>query len=286
MSITLAGVFDSDTEARAASRKLEDAGIDKQAIHVSSGSTTIAMAESEDRRGFFAKLFGIGDDDDSPSHYAEAMRRGNAVVTVNLADESRLDEVSDILEDCGAADIDQRAEQWKASGYTPTPLTSKPIGGARDDGEGATMRSVEEELKIGKRTVQKGRVRVHRTMTETPVEEQVSLRDETASIERKAVDRPATEADLQAAFKDKDIEITETSEEPVVSKSARVTEEVSVGKKSSERTETVRDNVRSTKIDVDDRSGEMPAAPRRYAGAERRANSGRPYTGADRRASF
>ena len=114
------------------------------------------------------------------------------------------------------------------------------------------MKSIQEDLKVGKRVVQKGRVRIHRTMTETPVEEQVRLRDERAIIDRKQVDRPATEADLRTAFKDQDIEIRETSEEPVVSKSARVVEEVSVGKRSSERTETIRDSVRGTRIDVEE----------------------------------
>lgn len=287
MSITLAGVFDSDTQAQAACRKLEQAGIDKRAIRVESGSSSSSpAAEPEDRRGFFQKLFGIGDDDASSSHYAEATRRGNPVVTVQLADENRVNEVSDILEDSGAVDVDQRVEQWKASGYVP-PATGTHLAGTHiaDGDDGQTMKSVEEDLKVGKRVVQKGRVRIHRSMTETPVEEQVTLRDEKASIERKKVDRPATDADMQAAFKDKDVEIRESSEEPVVSKSARVTEEVSVGKKSSDRTETVKDSVRSTHIDVEN-MGDVPASSRRtFSGPDRRKGAGGTYMGAERRAS-
>lgn len=280
MSTTLVGVFDAYDEAQEASRKLEDAGIGRQSIRVESGSTTTAAAPAEDRRGFFAKLFGLGDDDENVGHYSEAVRRGNAVVTVSLDDETRIGEVTDILEDCGAADVDERVEQWKASGYTPTPMAGRSMA---DDGD-ETMKSVEEELKIGKREVQQGRVRVHRTMSETPVEEQVTLRDERAAIERKKVDRPATEADLQGAFKDREIEVRETTEEPVVSKSARVVEEVSVGKKGSERTETVRGNVRKTEIDVDN-ADDVPGSLRDYSGPERRSSRAA-YSGVERRSAM
>ena len=231
---------------------------------------------------FFADLFGSGEGD--AAHYSEAVRRGNAVLSVTLANEARADEISELLEECGAVDVDERAEQWKASGYVP-PLSAATM--PRDGGDDV-LKLVEEELKVGKRTVQQGAVRVHRRLTETPVEEEVSLRDERAVVERKKVDRPLSEAEMQTAFQDKDIEIRETSEEPVVSRTAaRVVEEISVGKQSSERTETVRDTLRSTKADVeslgDDESAD-DSLPR-FSGSERRMNSDRAYAGVERRAS-
>ena len=294
MSITVVGVFDEYSDAQKACEKLESAGIDKQSIHVETGSTQTPAEQPTGRRGFFAELFSLGDDD-TPEHYSEAVRRGNAVVTVDVADESRIGALSDILENCGAVDVDERVEQWKATGYAAPAGATRSAAAATGDSE--TLKSVEEELKIGKRTVEKGRVRVHRSMTETPVEEQVTLRDESAEIERKQVDRPATEADMQAAFKDTDFEIRETTEEPVVSKSARVVEEVSVGKKASERTETVRDTVRSTQVDVEN-LGDVPhrnrladdgvgaAKSRYYAGPERRNGSAGSYPGSERRAGL
>jgi uncharacterized protein (TIGR02271 family) len=278
MSITLAGVFDSDTEARAACNRLEAAGIDRRMIQVTANSNSGSSEDIEDRRGFFQKLFGIGDDDDSSYHYSEAVRRGNSVVTVELANESRIDEVCRILEDAGAVDVDERVEDWRASGYAP------PVGGeatAAREGE-QTLRSVEEQLNVGKRTVLKGRVRVHRTTEETPVEEQVTLRDEKASIQRRKVDRPATEADVSAAFKDEDIEIRESAEVPVVEKTARVVEEVTVGKKSAARTETVKERVRRSRIDVEDTT-DVPDDEWSYSGPERRKVASRPYTGVERR---
>ena len=87
-------------------------------------------------------------------------------------------------------------------------------------------------------------------VVETPVEEQVALRQERVDVERRPVDRPVTEADR--LFQERAVEATETTEEAVVSKEARVTEEVVVRKEAEERTETVRDTVRRTEVEVDD----------------------------------
>ena len=64
------------------------------------------------------------------------------------------------------------------------------------------------------------------------------------------MDRAATGADM--AFREGTIEVTETSEVPVVAKEARVVEEVVVGKTATDRTETVRDTVRRTDVEVED----------------------------------
>jgi len=110
---------------------------------------------------------------------------------------------------------------------------------------------VEEELRVGKREVERGGIRVYSRMEEKPVEEKVNLREETVRVERHAVDRPATSGDFKDAFKEGTIEVTEHVEQPVVQKQARVVEEVVVGKEATERTETVRDTVRKTDVQVD-----------------------------------
>jgi stress response protein YsnF len=78
--------------------------------------------------------------------------------------------------------------------------------------------------------------------------------------------RPITDAD----FTDKVIEVTETDEEAVVSKTARVREEVVVRKDETERAETVRDTVRREDVEITKEPGVerssstasgMPAAP-------------------------
>jgi stress response protein YsnF len=54
------------------------------------------------------------------------------------------------------------------------------------------------------------------------------------------------------AFRERTVEAQANSEEAVVSKTARVTGEVVVEKDAEQRTETVSDTVRSTKVDVED----------------------------------
>jgi uncharacterized protein (TIGR02271 family) len=120
--------------------------------------------------------------------------------------------------------------------------------GSADQGE-VVLPVVEEELQVGKREVQTGGVRVTTEVTEKPAEAQVSLRDEEVRVERRRVNRPISEADL-AALKDEVIEVTETDEQAVVNKRARVVEEVVIDKQVQERTETIRDTVRRTEVEV------------------------------------
>lgn len=157
----------------------------------------------------------------------------------------------------GATPISQAAGPMTASDSTTdvdkfaAPGNSLGAGAARTVEGQEAIPVVEEELHVGKREVQRGGVRVHSRVEERPVEEQVNLREEHAVVERRPVDRPASQADLGNAFRESSIEITETAEMPMVSKEARVVEEVVVGKDVSERTETVRDTVRRTDVDVE-----------------------------------
>ena len=112
------------------------------------------------------------------------------------------------------------------------------------------LQVAEERLRVGKREIERGGVRVRSYVTERPVEEQVSLRQERVTVERRPVDRPVEAGD--AAFQERTIEATERGEEAVVDKDVRVTEEVALGKDVDTRTETVRDTVRKTEVEVED----------------------------------
>ena len=76
-------------------------------------------------------------------------------------------------------------------------------------------------------------------------------------VERRPVTdaRPVTNAD----FTDKVVEMTETDEEAVISKTARVREEVVVRKDATERTETVRDTVRREDVEITKEPGVAPS---------------------------
>jgi uncharacterized protein (TIGR02271 family) len=110
---------------------------------------------------------------------------------------------------------------------------------------------VEERLRVGKREVDRGGVRVRSYVVEEPVHEEVSLREERVEIERRPVTARASAADADL-FRDQTIEVSERGEEAVVSKDAVVTEEVVVRKSADQRTENIDETVRRTEVDVDD----------------------------------
>jgi uncharacterized protein (TIGR02271 family) len=166
----------------------------------------------------------------------------------------------------GLIDIEREAQDWRSSGWkgfdtTAAPMrntatTSAPRKTTVTNGNPAinTYQVVEENLQVGKRQVETGGVRVTSNVSEVPVEEEVKLRQEHVNVERRPVDRPATAADLNS-FKEGTIEVRETQEQPVVSKEARVVEEVRVTKDVEEHTEKVRDTVRRTDVDVEPIAG-------------------------------
>lgn len=136
---------------------------------------------------------------------------------------------------------------------TTTTTTSQSSGSTSSRAAGGREQAipvVQEELQVGKREVNRGGVRVFSRVVEKPVEERVQLRDEKVSVERRPVNRNMS-AGESAAFKENVIEVRETDEEAVVAKQARVVEEVVVRKDVGQRTETVRDTVRRTDVNVE-----------------------------------
>jgi uncharacterized protein (TIGR02271 family) len=159
----------------------------------------------------------------------------------------------------------------------------KMIGRTRD--EQAAIPVVEEELAVGKRTVETGGVRVEKEVTARPVEENVSLHEERVTVERRPVNREVQPGDLRA-FENETIEMRETAEEAVVEKRARVVEEVVVGKEAHERTEHISDTVRRTDVRIEPIAGSTTAsagtrtfddAPFRTHYSQNFANSGWEY---------
>jgi len=111
------------------------------------------------------------------------------------------------------------------------------------------MPIIEEQLRIGKRTVKSGGVRVHTHVEEEPVQEQVKLHEEKVSVERRPANRLVENA--PGAFKEGTIEVKEISEVPVADKQVRVSEEIVINKQVTEHEETVRDTVKRREVDVD-----------------------------------
>jgi stress response protein YsnF len=101
------------------------------------------------------------------------------------------------------------------------------------------------------------------------VEENVTLHTERVSIDR----RPPSAGSRvdNADFTDRNIEVTETDEEAVIGKTARVKEEVVVHKEATDRVETVHDTVRRQDVEI-----ERDASTRRTSGATPIPTTARP----------
>ena len=171
---------------------------------------------------------------------SDGLNAGGSIVVVS-GPEAYTDAAEDIFGRHRAKQVDEKVIK--------DDTARQPVA-AVNTGADAVVPVVEEELLVGKRQVQRGGVRVYSRVVETPVEETVVLQEEHAVIDRHPVNRPVTEADLDK-MRTQSIEITETTEVPVVGKSARVVEEVLVSKEASERTEHITDTVRKTEVEVE-----------------------------------
>ena len=171
----------------------------------------------------------------------DGLTAGGAVLSVQALSE-HADKVESIFE-AHAAKIDEVNIDDDMSAAA-LPVAAVPAAES-------SIPIVEEALNVGKRTVDAGGVRVYRRVVEIPVEERVTLREEHAFVDRRPVDRAVTDADLLAQG-ERVIELTETEEQVVVGKEARVIEEVRVGKEGVDRVETVRDTVRHTEVEVEE----------------------------------
>ncbi|MGI8951928.1 MAG: YsnF/AvaK domain-containing protein [Chitinophagaceae bacterium] len=228
-----------------------------------SGSTITSDYKNEHESGitkFFRSLF--GNDDKEVNRYSEVARRSGSMVTVHAQSDDEAERAADILDEYGAVDVDERATEYGYSGSTKntydtaetdtydTADTDTDIDTKKDKSSNS-VNVIKEDIQIGKRTVETGGKRLRSRIIEKPVEEELRLREEKVSVKRNTVDRPATDAEL-ANFQEGEVELVERAEVPVVSKQARVVEEVSLNKEVNERKETIKDTVRSTEVDVED----------------------------------
>ncbi len=258
---TIVAVYDTPAHAELAVQDLLQAGIPESAVHRHAqegsyaGTSTAPAARSTEGTGFWSSLFG-GEPDHDTAVYDRSVSSGSTAVTVKVAD-AHVEKVTQILEQHHPIDIDERAGSYGLSQTTTTtrePLVgAAPVVGtmpkaAATATDGDKIQLSEEALAVGKRVLNRGTTRIRRFVVETPVEEEIRLRDEKVTIER----RPVTDgrAVPDASWTDKTIELTESAEEAVVSKTARVKEEIDVKKVATERTETVRDTVRREDVEI------------------------------------
>jgi uncharacterized protein (TIGR02271 family) len=255
---TLIAVYNTESEAQSAIREMKGAGLSNEQIQTHSKTTAGSAqpattgAAREHETGFMGWLKSLFGADEDQTAYSNAYRDGRTVVSVRVS-EQQVEQVADVLERYHPVDL---REQEGSAPVKEQEATRASAAGAASSRSGAGTNTagavpvIREDMAVGKRAFQRGGVRVHAHLVEEPVEETVRLREERAFVDRQAVDRPATPADLKTGA-EQVIEVEERAETPVVEKRARVVEEISVGKNASERSETVRDNLRHTEVEVE-----------------------------------
>jgi len=252
---TVIAVFRDLSDAQAAANELEANGFSEEEIYISSSDTS-RSSEYKGRgheggiAGWFKRVFG-SDDETDRSYYENAVSSGNFLLSVDT-DEDNVNTAADVLNRYSPVDI-QRGDETNQRERTVSAGSKAPKAGraAADAlGESGAIPVVKEELRVGKRTVLRGGVRVYSRVVEQPVEETVNLQEQRVRVERQPVNRPVSESDFRTG-RDEVIEVEEYAEEPVVSKEARVVEEVRVNKESTQRTEKVKDTVRRTEVNVE-----------------------------------
>jgi uncharacterized protein (TIGR02271 family) len=283
----IVAMFNSFERARAARDRLLEEGIPSADMDIITQDAAPGYSNYDYERtdeGFWGAVKRFFLPEEHAAGYTEALRRGQAMLVVRPPFE-RHDRIVEILEGYDPIDFDTQEEEWRKSGWTGTvPAATTPTatdigtagqqttelraaaqpvarpftaetrtatGVAATPGvESEAIPVVEEDVRVGKRQVERGGVRVRSYVLERPVEKDVTLREERVDVERRPVDRPAGTLP-EGAFRERSIEVTATAEEPVVQKEARVVEEVAVRKQAEERTETVRDTVRKTEVEVE-----------------------------------
>jgi uncharacterized protein (TIGR02271 family) len=245
MTQTVIGIFKNTSDAQDAVEELLDNGFTEGNVDLSVNNATMSSATNNDSESgiskFFKNLFG---GDDESDRYTKAAERGS-IVTVHTQTSEEAQQAAELLDKYGAIEVN---DDDQGTNYESNTRSSEDYVNAE---EGQTVSVIEENLQIGKRDTETGGVRLKSRIVEKPVEENLRLREEYVRIERNQVDRAATDEDLKNSG-DVNIELIEHAEVPVVSKEARVVEEISIGKDVKHREETVKETVRKTEVDIEE----------------------------------
>lgn len=222
------GLYDDPRKAQDVKQELLRAGLQEDDIEL--------MDQKEDRQ-LDQHLAEFGLSREHARLYAEAVRRGKAVLNAHAPDD-QADQILEILNNAGARDIEEAKSEFSAGGGKQGSLQSIP--------------EVEEKVSVGKKQTLLGGKRVTTKVTEKPIEESVRLKEEKVEIRKSESDRKLSPEEAEQAFKEETRDFTETREVAEVTKEARETGRVEIETKAEEREEKVQAKVRKTEVKTED----------------------------------
>jgi uncharacterized protein (TIGR02271 family) len=253
---TIVAAFDTSAHAQAAAEALKAGGFHADDISLFD-KNRVGLRQP----GLWERMFGGGLAQHEADVYNQSLERGGMIVSVRVP-ESEVAHATGILDIHRPIDVHDRAVttgiapaakvEAAAAAITAAPIAaeqkvavSPKLAEAHDE----VLRLAEEQLQVGKRMVETGRTRVRRFVTEREVSADVTLHEEHADVLRRAVTDPKYIGEIDWA--DTAIEIRETAEQALVSKTARVVEEVALKKIGSDHVETVRDKIRRQQVEIE-----------------------------------
>ncbi|MBB3656838.1 hypothetical protein FHX15_002066 [Rhizobium sp. BK650] len=167
----LTAFFDSRADAERALARLEDAGIPADSIRFLPGyeaDDNAANVASDDRRGFWSMLGGWLFPDDDRAVYAEGLRRGGFLVSVQV-DDASYETAHDILDDEGSIDMDERADQWRREGWTASHAREASAAPAHD-----RRAAAEDDLTVTEDAFAPDRTATERAMDSSTVSDEAA----------------------------------------------------------------------------------------------------------------
>jgi hypothetical protein len=168
----ISAAFDSRVDAESARQQVIGVGVAASEVHIlDPGAHSEANGGAPEHQGVWAHIKQMFMPDDDRSTYEESIRRGGFVLTASV-DDDLADAAIDALESSKAVDLDERQSEWRAQGWTgdsqPTDLDTarETTREASTSDEGIPVN--QEPLRVGKREVNRGGLRVRSFIVEEP----------------------------------------------------------------------------------------------------------------------
>jgi stress response protein YsnF len=275
---TIVAVFDTALHAQAAVDALKAGGFHEDDISVfdndrlTAGTASVATGLKE--AGLWHKMFGGSVYKHEAAVYGQTVADGGNVVSLRVLD-SEVAHATAILDLHRPIDVHDRAV---TSGIAPlahveaavSTIAAVPLAAMQTvavtpkiaELHDEVLRLAEEQLSVGKEMVETGRTRVRRFTSVREVSADVTLHEEHAEVLRRAISVPVEFADLD--WSDREIEVTETAEHALATKTARIVEEIGLKKVGSDHVETIHDKLRRQEAEIVqvDAAGKTIVTPR------------------------
>jgi len=251
-------LYDTGEHAEAARHNLTKAGFVPSEISMITDKTLVSDGERIREPGIWQRLFGRDISLPEAIVYGRTVEAGGTVLTVRVPEADlakamailNAQEVVDVQSSApggviATASASQVAPSPLAAAAPPPPRATAVAGTSSDE----VLSLAEEHMNVEKRLIQEGTTRIRRFVTETPVEAQITLHEEHVRVIRRAISNPDFVRNID--WTDKTVEFADTAEEPVITKSAHVAEEVVIHTEATDQVKTLRDKVRRQQVAVE-----------------------------------